>query len=120
MITVPAIVMVGILPIQSDIQPKIRDPSNKPDVKDDKVHEDTKEDAEVLTKHSEGTTESSEVGVVTDDVPLHGHGLREVGRVVGPHVAGRGSVVVIPTSRTESVSSFCFNLEKQTSLGEVR
>ena len=30
MITVPAIVMVGTLPMKSDIQPKIRDPSNKP------------------------------------------------------------------------------------------
>ena len=101
MITVPAIVMVGTLPMKSDIQPKIRDPSNKPD-NEDMISNDATEDEE-QTKHSESSTEGSEVRIVTDNVPLHGDSLREVRLIIGPHLTGGSSIVVISTSATKII-----------------
>ena len=52
-----------------------------------KISNDAIEDDE-QTKHSESSTEGSEVRVVTDNVPLHGDSLREVRLIIGPHLTG--------------------------------
>ena len=47
------------------------------------------------SKHTQGTTESSEVGIITYNIPLHGDRLCEVRLVIGPHGAWFTGGVII-------------------------